>query len=161
MKFQFGQGEYMLQGLLQGPQLSFEDAAGFKFSNKRHKRVLLQLMEHIEVMSSELHQDSQSNLSDTLLDSLLMEYQDVFAEPKGLPPRRSHDHAIPLVEGASPVSVWPYRYPFYQGGEIEKIVKDLLGSGVIRHSTSPFSSPVLLVQKADGTWRMCIWTIGP
>jgi hypothetical protein len=126
MKFQFGQGEYMLQGLLQGPQLSFEDAAGFKFSNKRHKGVLLQLLEHTAVMSSELQQGSQSNFSDTLLDSLLLEYRDVFAEPKDLPPRRSHDHAIPLVEGVGPVSVRPYRYPFYQKGEIEKIVKDLL-----------------------------------
>ncbi len=66
MKFQFGQGDYMLQGLLQGPQLSFEDAAGFKFSNKRNEGVLLQLLEHTEVMSSELQQGSQSNFSDTI-----------------------------------------------------------------------------------------------
>jgi hypothetical protein len=52
--------------------------------------------------------------------------------------------------------VRPYRYPFYQNGEIEKIVKELLASGVIRLSTSPFSAPVLLVRKADGTWRMCM-----
>ena len=32
----------------------------------------------------------------------------------------------------------------------------LLQSGVIRNSTSPFSSLVLLVRKADTTYRMCI-----
>jgi hypothetical protein len=86
----------------------------------------------------------------------LEEFADIFADPKELPPKRSHDHAINLKEGAQPVSVRPYQYPFYQKEEIEKIVKELLQSGVIRCSQSSFSSPVLLVRKADGNWRMCM-----
>ena len=49
-----------------------------------------------------------------------------------------------------------YRYPYYQKTEIETIVKDLLEFGSIRNSQSPFASPVLLVRKADGSWRMCV-----
>ena len=50
----------------------------------------------------------------------------------------------------------PCRYPFYPKNEIEKIVKELLSVGSIRNNNSPFASPVLLVRKADGSWRMCI-----
>jgi hypothetical protein len=83
--------------------------------------------------------------------ALLKDFGDVFKEPTDLPPRRVQDHSITLQPGAQPVSIRPYRYPFY-----EKIVKELLHTGVIRPSHSPFSSLVLLVRKADGTWCMCM-----
>ena len=35
-------------------------------------------------------------------------------------------------------------------------MKELLSSGAIRHSNSPFASLVVLVRKKDNTWRMCV-----
>jgi hypothetical protein len=32
----------------------------------------------------------------------------------------------------------------------------MLSSGVIRPSQSPYSSQMLLVRQADGSWRMCV-----
>ena len=32
----------------------------------------------------------------------------------------------------------------------------MLESGVVRSSQSPYSSPIVLVKKKDGTWRMCV-----
>ena len=37
-----------------------------------------------------------------------------------------------------------------------KSLRELLDTGVIRDSQSPFSSPVVMVKKKDGSWRMCI-----
>jgi hypothetical protein len=87
---------------------------------------------------------------------LLSEFADVFAEPKGLPPHRQYDHAIALEEHARPPNIKPYRYSPLQKDEIERQVAEMLQSGVIVHSMSPFAAPVLLVKKKDGSWRLCI-----
>ena len=39
--------------------------------------------------------------------------------------------------------------------EVENQLADYLARGFIRPSTSPWSSPILLVKKKDGTMRMC------
>ncbi|XP_024310364.1 uncharacterized protein LOC112268670 [Brachypodium distachyon] len=88
--------------------------------------------------------------------ALLHEFEHVFEEPHGLPPHRDFDHSILLLPGAKPVNIRPYRYNPTQKNEIERQVQDMLTQGIIQPSSSPFASPVLLVQKKDGEWRFCI-----
>ena len=90
------------------------------------------------------------------LQAAIDEFAGVFDAPSGLPPARCWDHRIHLSSTGKPINVRPYRYPYFQKAEIERQVKEMLSQGVIQHSTSPFSSPVLLVRKKDGTFRFCV-----
>ena len=66
------------------------------------------------------------------------------------------DHKIPLLEGAQPFCLRPHRYNPAQKIEIETQIRDMLEKGWIQESTSPYSSPVLLVKKKTGDWRLCV-----
>ena len=39
---------------------------------------------------------------------------------------------------------------------MEKLIGELLATGLIQHSPSPYASPILLVQKKDTNWRICV-----
>jgi len=43
-----------------------------------------------------------------------------------------------------------------ENAEIKKQVQELLEKGFIKPSTSPCGSPIILVRKKNGSWRMCI-----
>ena len=90
----------------------------------------------------------------------LKQYQDCFSDslPDELPPVRGVDnHRIDLVPGSAPTNRPPYRVSRAQQEEIMSQVQELLvEKGLIRPSSSPFCSPVLLVQKKDGSYRMCV-----
>ena len=65
-------------------------------------------------------------------------------------------HSIPLLSGTQPFRLRPYRYTPFQKDEIEKQVAHLLTNNMIQESTGPFASPVLLVKKKTGEWRLCV-----
>ena len=48
------------------------------------------------------------------------------------------------------------RIPPQQYEEVRKHLKEMLDIGAIRHSNSPWASPVVLVRKKDGSLRFCI-----
>ncbi|KAH0730002.1 hypothetical protein KY289_001190 [Solanum tuberosum] len=103
-----------------------------------------------------IHVD-QGNLVHPALSLLIDQYAIIFEIPTTLPPHRgSFDHHIPLVESANPVNKRPYRYPGVKKDIIEKLVHEMIDHGVIQHGTSPYVSPVVLVGKKDGSWRLCV-----
>src|SRR4051812_48194757 len=95
--------------------------------------------------------------SDEKIQNLLKEYQDIFPDDlPGLPPYRSVDHGIELVDGAEP----PHRSIYALSQEelqiLKKTLQELLDLGFIQPSKSPYGAPILFVKKKDGSLRMCV-----
>lgn len=83
--------------------------------------------------------------------NLLTEFDTLFRQPDELPPSRAINHRIQLKEGEQPVNVRSYRYAHAQKAEIERLVGEMLATGIIRPNISPYSSHVILVKKKDGS----------
>ncbi|MCO5550838.1 hypothetical protein L7F22_004331 [Adiantum nelumboides] len=73
-----------------------------------------------------------------------------------LPPERPEDHRIDLIPSSSPPNQPPYKVSLSQQEEIMKQASELLEKGLVRPSSSPYCSVVLLVLKKDSTFRMCV-----
>ncbi|XP_012477702.1 uncharacterized protein LOC105793326 [Gossypium raimondii] len=102
---------------------------------------LLSSIEQV-TLSTKKDKDSEDQLHE-----LLSEFEDIFQVPKGLPPRRLHDHKIPLRDEGTVIKMWPYRYPAFQKNEMERLIQEMLAAGIIRDSTSLFASPIVMVKK--------------
>jgi hypothetical protein len=66
------------------------------------------------------------------------------------------EYVIELMTGAKPIAKSPYRMSSEELDELKKQLKKLLEQGFVRPSASLWGSPVLFLEKKDGTKRMCI-----
>jgi hypothetical protein len=66
------------------------------------------------------------------------------------------EFVIELMSGAGPVAKSLYRMSSEELDKLMEQLKKLLEQGFVRTSASPWGSPVLFVEKKDGTKRMCI-----
>ena len=64
-------------------------------------------------------------------------------------------HEIPTPPGIVSFQ-YPYRLPHHTQEIIEQTTKELLELDIIKECVSPWSSPLVLVKKKTGDWRMCV-----
>ena len=74
----------------------------------------------------------------------------------GLHTIRDIDFSIDLVLEASPVPKDPYRMGAHELKELQMQLEELLKKGYIHPNVSPWGSPILFMEKNDGTLRLCI-----
>ena len=103
-----------------------------------------------------LPSDNLTSMENRQLNLLLDQYTDIFAASSSDLGRTSIiRHKIDTGD-ARPIKQPPYRVSQTQKAEIENQIETMLSQEVIKVSTSPWSSPVVLVKKKDGTTRFCV-----
>ena len=90
------------------------------------------------------------------MEKVVEEYRHIFTSPTEVPLHCQVKHPIDLTLGASVPNGLIYHCSVLENDEIKRQIQELLQKGHILPSSSPCGSPIVLVQKKDGTWRLCI-----
>lgn len=73
-----------------------------------------------------------------------------------LPHSHGVEHRIDLMPGAKPPNRFPYRLSPAEQKEALLQINELLPTGCISRSSSPYGAPILFARKKDGGLRMCV-----
>ena len=84
---------------------------------------------------------------------LASQFQSLFTEAPGTTSLAQHH--IKLTSD-QPVRSRPYPVPYSLRESLKKDITDMMKMGVIRESSSPYASPVVIVKKKDNTNRICV-----
>ena len=85
---------------------------------------------------------------------IVQKYKQVFGEHDEL--REARVKPMQIETSGPPIHQRPYRTPLAKREAIDKEIDKMLKMGIIRESSSPWASPVLLVPKKDGELRFCV-----
>ncbi|GJU51961.1 transposon ty3-G gag-pol polyprotein [Tanacetum coccineum] len=81
------------------------------------------------------------------LSVIIEEFDDVFALPTALPPKRTHDHRIPLLEGVPPVNIRPIGHYPIQKDVIDSMVKGNTGKEQLNKNTIKDKFPIPVIDE--------------
>jgi hypothetical protein len=87
--------------------------------------------------------DKMSSIED---HPVLMDFEDVFWEIPGLPPKRDINFSIDLVLGSSPVSKTPYIIHTPELKELQMQLEELLKKGYIHPTMSHWGALVIFLK---------------
>ena len=117
--------------------------------NSSKNFVLLMIKPKADV-NHESFEDFDPKLKSDLYD-VVNGHHEMFQDPTRLPPKREIQHEIQLQQEFPLPNIDMYRMSIMENVEINRKIKEMLDKGIIRPSTSPCSSPIVLIPKKDGT----------
>ncbi|XP_025405877.1 uncharacterized protein LOC112680094, partial [Sipha flava] len=84
---------------------------------------------------------------------IIEKYADVFSDRIGRTKLIEHDI---ILKKNTPIALKPYSYPSAKQAIIDDMIRDMESQGLVEPSISPWSAPVVLAKKKDGSPRLCI-----
>jgi hypothetical protein len=148
-------GEYIVRPHTKKMNLSLVNAGQMKRLVNASKNLFLLMIKPKDDIENKVFQGCDAKLKSDLYE-VVNQYDEMFKEPKGLPPKRGIQHEIQLQQDCPLPNIGMYRMSVMDNAEIKKQIQELLDKGVIVPSSSPCGSPIVLVPKKDGTWHMCV-----
>jgi hypothetical protein len=113
--------------------------------------------EHVKELYLDACRACKSSEECGLMAEVLTEYADTFSSgPDDVGQTNLVTHGIPVEPGTRPIKQPPRRLGPQREAEVDRQVKELLQQGRIEPHDGAWSSPVVLVTKKDGGWRMCV-----
>lgn len=120
-------------------------------SNLITEKRIEQILERIDLTECDITDQQRQELR-----ALISEFPDVFAlSDRELQCTNIVQHTINTGDH-SPLKQRVYRLPFAQREAMRTQTRQMFEDGVIRVSQSPWLSPVLMVNKKDGSMRFCV-----
>jgi hypothetical protein len=90
------------------------------------------------------------------VDKVVEEYSYIFSSPTQVPLHCQVKNPIDLTPDASLPNGSVYHHSLLENEEIKRKIQELIQKGHIHPNSLPCGIPIVLVQKKDGTWQLCI-----
>ena len=92
----------------------------------------------------------------SLIERIVLKNKDLFAKTDA---ELGHTNTVKMkidTGDKSPIKMKPYRTPLNKRELVDKAINEMMDANIIRRSKSPWSFPIVVVDKKDGSKRFCV-----
>jgi hypothetical protein len=147
MQFDQGGHQYKFQGIIVGSP---------EVISSHHMEKLLKKVILVSLPNSTPYKPQRPHQCPKTSKNSFLNIKWYFPLPKdSLLPAVSMIIPFPLSQESFPPIYSHIATPLHKKMKLKKMVQELLIASIIRPSTSHYSSPVVMVLKKEGSWRMC------
>ena len=146
---ELSKGKYL--GKVEIVNVAVENSIQTVISELEKNKINSKKISEIVNLNSELTECQSKKLKE-----LLMKYEHIFSKDKN--DLGFYDKTKFKIDTGNerPIKSRPYRVPYAQQENVDKLIEEMFQNKIISKSSSPWASPIVIVKKKDGTDRFCV-----